>query len=328
MLAVQKLIKAQQGLVTGDLTRRIKSQNSQLSQLKTQYKNAADAAEKMKIASQIDASESGLENLYNQLAQYQAQYAQAMKEFTKLADFQRAQSSANAGDNYKTLQGYLETAEKAWKTGEIGTDDFKTYAAMYDEWGRTSVEAYTKNRDKIKRYVTEDATGVANFYDDLVKAGYGTFDASTNEYALDVPNIEEAAHALGIGSEFAEYVFGRAEDFGFYNDFVKDQIDGELKLMETEHDLAEAIAHKYDLMRQGAPQDVIDEANAEIERLDQRVVNLRENTNDVITSASTITSEQIQSAVDVLGDYKKQLDSAQTDAERNTWQKAINDFAE
>lgn len=325
--AASHYVETQYRQETSILNDQLSRQKSELQSLQTQYNSTTNAAEKLKLATQIDATKSGIDNLYNQLSQYQAQIAATQKQFTQFAEFQRAQETANAGDTYKTIQGYMETQQKAYDLGEVGTDEFKAFTAMGDEWGRVTVEAYEANQAKLKRYLTEDAVGIKNFYDDLVKAGFGTYD-DENGYRLDISDYSEAAHALGIGEELMKYTMQRSEDFGFYNDYVESVIDGELKLQETEHDLADAIERKYDLMQKGAPKDVIDEANAEIERLDERTINLNDKLQDVVADASTITSSQIQTAVDVLGEYKKRLDSAKTDSEKYAWQKEITQFAE
>jgi len=54
------------------------------------------------------------------------------------------------------LQGYLETATKAYDQGMTGTDDFREYVRYFDEWGEDTVSAYERNIEKMKRYLTDD----------------------------------------------------------------------------------------------------------------------------------------------------------------------------
>ena len=191
---------------------------------------------------QIDAGEANLNNMYNQLAQYQALYSQAQRQlFSDYGAWQRAQSSENAGATYSSIQGYLATQEQAYKDGLIGTDEFKTYTALFDQWGRDTLKAYTENREKMQRYLTEDASGVANVLTDLVSNGFGTYDEETMRYDLDLPNLNKAASSIGVSEEFLDYALQRTEDYGFTTDYVRDQIQGELKLSDLVQQTGEAI---------------------------------------------------------------------------------------
>ena len=129
-------------------------------------------------------------------------------------------------------------------------------------------------------------------------------------FSLDMSDMSKAAHALGISEEFLAYGLQRAEDYGATNDYVKDAIQGELKLQEITHDTAEAIAKKNELIAQGAPQEVIDEYTQKIEDLDQSAVNVRENIQDVVAREGKITKKEVNAAVDSIKELSKRAEEA------------------
>lgn len=325
--ATERLVDAQYSLMTGDLTQRITDQTNALANLKNEYLTTSDAARKMEISQEMDLGQANLDQLYNQLAQYHALYAQAHDLFSARGDWQRAQQTENAGAEYSELQGYLQTQEEAYTSGLIGTDDFKAYTAIFDEWGRNTLQAYTDNRDKIKRYLTDDNTGPANVLNDLVAAGYGT---KTDEgvYSLDLPDLAEASHALGISQEFLDYALQRTEDYGFINDYVSSEIQGQLKLEEVTQDLGEIIRKRNEALAQGAPQDVIDDYNNQISQLETTRDNVRENIQDVVAREGKISAGEIKAASDTINEYRKQMDKATTQGEKNAFRRMMENVAE
>ena len=322
--ATKMLVEAQYDYMSQDIKSRIQSETEAYRQQMDVLRNGTDSEKKLAAVS-ANAHKTKIDQLYQQLAQYQALYAEQEKLFSRFSEFERAQSSANAGDTYNDIQGYLKTQQENYDKGLVGTDEFKAYTALFDEWGRESLAAYEENSQKMRRYITDDHTGIKNLFDDLVAEGYGTL--KDNEYSFDIPDLSEAAHALGVSEEFLTYAFGRSEDYGFYNDFVESQIDGELKLQETAHDTAEAIKRRNDLIAEGAPQSVIDEANDEIQRLSDRATNLSGNIQDVVQRANTITSDEIQAGVDTITELKSLMDKATTEGEKNEYRKAIENVA-
>jgi len=327
--ATERVVDAKYGLVTDDIKKRIEEQTESLNGLKEQYNATTKSAEELNtIAAQIDIKQEGLDNLYNQLAQYQAFYGEAQKLFTGYGDWSRALQTANAGDTYNEIRDYLKTQEENFEQGLIGTDDFKTFTAMYDEWGRDTQAAYIKNHEQMKQYLTEDATGMANFFNDLVATGYAQKTGEASWHLNDIRDTAQAAHAMGMSEEFLTYMLGKSEDYGFHIDYVKDQIDGELKLQETIHETADLIERRNELIAKGAPQEVIDEANAQINELDERIVNLRENTQDVTARAGKVTAQEIKAAVDTIDQLKERYDNAVSDQERNVLRQEIENAAE
>lgn len=327
--ATERLVDAQYQLMTGDLTKRINSQNAALQNLRQTYRETTDASEKANLSMQIDAGEANLNNLYNQMAQYQALYSQAQRQlFSDYGAWQRAQSSENAGATYSSIQGYLATQEQAYKDGLIGTDEFKTYTALFDQWGRDTLKAYTENREKMQRYLTEDASGVANVLTDLVETGFASYDEDTMAYSFNISDMKQAASSIGVSKEFLDYALQRTEDYGFTNDYVRDQIQGELKLSDLVQQTGEAIKKRNELIADGAPQEVIDEYNDKIAQLDQSTENVEKNIQRVVANAGKISASEVKAAVDTINEYKKRANEATTDQQREAYMRQIQNVAD
>lgn len=327
--ATERLVDAQYQLMTGDLTKRINSQNAALQNLRQTYRETTDASEKANLSMQIDAGEANLNNMYNQLAQYQALYSQAQRQlFSDYGAWQRAQSSENAGATYSSIQGYLATQEQAYKDGLIGTDEFKTYTALFDQWGRDTLKAYTENREKMQRYLTEDASGVANVLTDLVETGFASYDEDTMAYSFNISDMKQAASSIGVSKEFLDYALQRTEDYGFTNDYVRDQIQGELKLSDLVQQTGEAIKKRNELIADGAPQEVIDEYNDKIAQLDQSTENVEKNIQRVVANAGKISASEVKAAVDTINEYKKRANEATTDQQREAYMRQIQNVAD
>jgi uncharacterized protein YukE len=137
--------------------------------------------------------------LWQQLAQYQALYAQQQDLFSSFSNWERAQASENAGARYESIQGYKESYKDLWEKGLVGTDDYKSFTAMIDEWGRESSAAYQGVQQKLDRYFTDDMSGIVNMLDDLVSSGHLIKEGTKYKSAEVEMDQEQAAHDLGIG---------------------------------------------------------------------------------------------------------------------------------
>ena len=147
----------------------------------------------------------------------QALYDQQKQQFTQYAAWQTAQQTDNAGKHYEDIQGYYKTAKEMYDKGLIGTDDFQEYVKYFDQWGQGTIESYERNKSKIERYLTEDITGVINFFDDLVSKGLATKD-SDGTYEAIFSDLEEAADKMGMSKEWFRDMLNRSEDYGAIHD--------------------------------------------------------------------------------------------------------------
>ena len=144
-----------------------------------------------------------------------------------LGQYQAALSSANWSDPMQTIRGGMESADKLYDQGWWGKDDFTTYANLIatndqlkDKTGWAAIDAYETNREAVKRYLTEDVTGVDNWVDDMVSKSkelgeeWATLDEQGN-YTFNVQDMEKFATAMGRSTEFAEYMLMAMKDANY-----------------------------------------------------------------------------------------------------------------
>jgi len=68
--------------------------------------------------------------------------------------------------------------------------------------------------------------------------GYGV--EENGAISLNIPNVEEFGHAMGLSEEMVDILLGRAEDYGVYNDWVSTRLEGEGKVNEKMQELVDA----------------------------------------------------------------------------------------
>lgn len=151
-----------------------------------------------------------------------------------------AQETENMGATYDAMREQYKTAKELLKKGDIGTDDFKQIAAMFSPTGATDPKNFEENAGKIKRYFTEDNTGVLNFLNDLKKHNLAKYNKETKEWSYSIGDLREAAKKLGIGFEPMMAIFGELNDKGFYNDFFSTTEDGTAHLLDLQEQLQTA----------------------------------------------------------------------------------------
>ncbi len=139
---------------------------------------------------------------------------------------QSAMDSANKGATYDSMLEMVETAEKLKKAGDMGTDDFKSIAAMFSPSGADDVENFTENLSKIKRYFTDDNDGLLNFLNDLKDKGFAELNKETQEWVYEIEDLEDAARKMGLGFEPFMAIFGKLSDKNFVNNFFNSTSEG------------------------------------------------------------------------------------------------------
>ena len=91
---------------------------------------------------------------------------------------------------------YLEKAKDLFDKGLVGTDDFKSIATYLSPTGSDDPVNFAENYTKAVRYLTEDASGVQNFLNDLQFKGYAaleTMSDGTQQWTYDIKDLEQAA---------------------------------------------------------------------------------------------------------------------------------------
>ena len=192
---------------------------------KADDKEAARAtynAEKDKLK---DARDEYLSYMQSQ-SEWQATKKQQQELLSYYSQWQRAQSTENAGDKYNNIVAGLKNAKDAYDKGLVGTDDFKSFAALISPTGSDDRANFAENYGKAVRYLTEDKTGVNNFLDDLKSKGMASYDDASKRWSFDIDDMSKAARSMGISKEFMSANFGRLRDYGIDNNFISSTEEG------------------------------------------------------------------------------------------------------
>lgn len=188
---------------------------------------------------------------------------------------EEASKSANKGDTYDSMRKLAKSAKSLRKSGDTGTDDFKTFAAMISPTGATDIANYDENISKFNRYFTEDNSGIMNFLEDLQKKGLATsktLSDGTKEWSYNIDDLEQAARKMGMGFEPFMAIFGELEDKGFHNDFFSTQDEGISHLVDLYGKLGTAEQELQDLYDKDPGNSTAIEAKKnEIEELKGRI---------------------------------------------------------
>lgn len=245
LLDIQKDIKEQDFAESiSQQTDELDKQAKQAEILKAKYGETSDeyveALEKQKQAQEdLNATQQAQ-------SQYYAQYQQQKQLFSDYAEWQRATQTENSGDKYLSMVSGLDTAKKAWDAGEIGTDDFKSFAKMISPSGATDPVNFAENYAKAARYLTSDESGLVHFFEDLstktdaAGQAMASFNEETQSWELNTHDLGEVAQKLGTGTPVVEALFGRAEDYGATTTVISDMQDGILKATEATKNWSEA----------------------------------------------------------------------------------------
>ncbi len=220
----------------------IDEQSKALETVKKGTDEYTDAQDNLKTAQEQ------LAEMQQAQSQYYAQYQQQKQLFSDYAEWQRATQTENSGDKYLSMVSGLDTAKKAWDAGEIGTDDFKSFAKMISPSGATDPVNFAENYAKAARYLTSDESGLVHFFEDLstktdaAGQAMASFNEETQSWELNTHDLGEVAQKLGTGTPVVEALFGRAEDYGATTTVISDMQDGILKATEATKNWSEAKA--------------------------------------------------------------------------------------
>lgn len=216
----------------------------------------------------INKLKQDLADLQQQQSQVFATYQQLMEQFSQHGQIALADQTTNQGANYDKALNYLKEAKEMWDKGLIGTDDYKTRAAYFDEWGLSDPTRFKQNYDKFSKYMTDDIQGVHKFMMDLQSAGMATletYEDGTQGLVMNFTDLAKAAHQFGAGEEWFRDMFGKAEEYGGMGAFVSSMEDAQLQTQKWTNELTNAQLKYAEMKREGASvedlalqQDVID----------------------------------------------------------------------
>ena len=204
----------------------------------------------------------------------------------KLLDaISEADETRNAGDDYVQADTYLDEAKEMYDKGLIGTDDFKARAAYFSPTMATDPANFIENYKKAKNYLTENATGLLNFLNDLEDKGLASSKVlkdGTKQWTYDIKDFESAAQKMGISTEFMLDIFGRLEDYGFSNNFASNVEEANEKIVDKAAELANAKAKLAEMETTG------------------QYTTLDENGNEVKTMANSTALQEQRELVQLL----------------------------
>lgn len=243
-----------------------------------------------------------------------AETAIDIKANPKFDAIAKADETANAGDDYVKSIQYAKDAKEMYDRGLIGTDDFKTRAAYFSPTGADDDVNFAENYPKISRYMTEDATGVQNFLNDLKSKGLATFETlsdGTKKWSYDIKDLEESATSMGMGFEWFMDMFGRLEDYGFHNNFVGSVEEGTERITDLSTQLVDAQAELERLKATGADSTAISQQEEKVAQLKSDIEQTTQATKQLQEHAVEQYAKQIESAKTQISSLNEQRKSIQ-----------------
>lgn len=341
---LEDFLELQHQMKVSDFAKEIGKQSDAVQELEEKMKTLDETSEDYADTNtQLKNAQNQLADMEQARSQYHAAYAQQMQLFSDFSEWQQATQTENAGDKYNTLYSSLEEYKDMYDKGLIGTDDFKTFAKMLSPSGATDELNFAENYAKAARYLTEDQSGLVNFFEDLSTktdaAGQkmAEFNEETGQWKLNVHDLGEVAQKLGTGKPVVEALFGRAEDYGFNNTTITDMEDGILKYTEASEGLAEAQArlNRMERENQQAQSDGLDPlynetalegARQDVQRYQDQLDGLTESMQYYQDHVDELESAETQEATDAitsLNEQRKQLlEEANGDTESTAYKQA------
>lgn len=313
--ALESLAKTQHDISTSNFTKSLTEQNKAISEQSAEVKKlmdeyGADSPEYQNAVDDLLDLQNQLEATYRAQSEYAALYKQQQELFSDFNQWQIAQSTENAGAHYDALISGLETAKDAYDKGLTGTDDFKTFAAYLSPSGSDDPENFAENYSKAARYITEDASGVQNFLHDLASKGFAELNQATQEWKLNLEDVEDTAQAMGMGEDWFGDMLGKLEDYGMVNNFVESVEDGMLKQRDLRNELVQAEMDRIEMERTGANQTALEAKDAEIAQLRNSLSETQKATQQEAVNQARKEAEGAQIAVDQIKTAKESMDEA------------------
>lgn len=334
---LEDMLELQHNLRSKDFADSIKNQTDEIKKQELALKDITKGTDEYTAAQEkLNTARNELAETKQARSQYHAQYQQQQQLLSEYAQWQRAQSTENAGDKYNNLFSGLKTAKDIYDKGLVGTDDFKTYAKMLSPSGSTDPENFAENYGKAARYITEDESGLVHFFEDLShktdEAGnqMAKFNDQTQQWELNVHDLGEVSQKLGTGETVVEALFGRAEDYGATSTVISDQEDGILKTTEAIQNKAEAQARLNQMeeankQAQAEGKDdiynttAIEAARQEVEKYQAQIDGLKESM-EYLSEHSGVDNQakEAKTATDEIKQMKQEYDSLMEEANGNT----------
>lgn len=142
---------------------------------------------------------------------------------------------------YNTLVSGMKQTKEEYDQGKVGTDQFKTFAGMMSPTGKTDAKNFKENYDNLKKYFTEDNSGVYTFFDDLKAKtndsgkALADFDKKTQKWKINIDSTASAAKKMGMGLVPFESMLDNLKTYGWkvdYSSLTEQWDDASTKLNE------------------------------------------------------------------------------------------------
>lgn len=233
----------------------------------------------------------------------------------KYAELKEALESSNEGDLYNELLSQYKTAKEAWEKGEVGTDDFKSFASIISPTSVSDAVNFGENQAMFERYFQDTSTGVENFLEDLQKLDLASNESGhwTSTLGNNLDEMRDAAQRLNMGFEPFMMMFGRLEDYGATTDFFSTEEEGQQHLS----DLYEQIAEKKQKLAEikadpelSGDQSAINVLNQDLEELYARVQNTQTGLEEYPEKAAYYEKKNLEQAKDVVTQMNADIQEA------------------
>lgn len=231
------------------------------------------------------------------------------------AKLKEALESSNEGDLYNELLSQYKTAKEAWEKGEVGTDDFKSFASIISPTGVSDAVNFGENQAMFERYFQDTSTGVENFLEDLQKLDLASNESGhwTSTLGNNLDEMRDAAQRLNMGFEPFMMMFGRLEDYGATTDFFTTEEDGQQHLSDLYQQIAEK-KHKLAEIKAdpdlAGDQSAIDSLNKDLDELYARVENTKTGIEELPDKATYYEAKNLEQAKSVITQMQDEINQA------------------
>lgn len=231
------------------------------------------------------------------------------------AELKEALESSNEGDLYNELLSQYKTAKEAWEKGEVGTDDFKSFASIISPTGVSDAVNFGENQAMFERYFQDTSTGVENFLEDLQKLDLASNESGhwTSTLGNNLDEMRDAAQRLNMGFEPFMMMFGRLEDYGATTDFFTTEEDGQQHLSDLYQQIAEKKQKLAEIKADpdlAGDQSAIDSLNKDLDELYARVENTKTGIEELPDKATYYEAKNLEQAKSVITQMQDEINQA------------------
>ena len=174
--------------------------------------NATDPTIKNSLIEQRDTLAGQINDVQSLISYYDG-LTNAVTKYVKALD------STDKGNVYDSIYDSLEDIVALYDKGLTGKDDFKefanilSYSDMSDATNVEAIDQYEKQIKLAKSWLTEDAVGIRNFFNDLTAKGFAE-STGTDSWSFGDINIEEIAKEFDVSTALIEEMFNKAQEYG------------------------------------------------------------------------------------------------------------------